>query len=205
MIIEEPAVAELTVHDIDRSQKLRAVTDNIFFWQGLRFVALGPVMILAGIVASLPALDERIGNLILIAALIAATFASARLGRRYRREFGSVSPIPGAHRVRSLAKWLLVYPVMFGAFALDLLRPMPILVSGLVWGGAILLYRRSTGGGRDHYLVLAAMVAALALAPIVADVTSKTATYLMIIVLGAGFSVCAILDDREMRRVLKGA
>jgi hypothetical protein len=198
-------VAELTAHDIDRSQKLRAVTDNIFFWQGLRFVALGPVMVLTGLVASLPAVHEWTGNAMLIAAIIVATFASTRLGRRYREEFGSVSPIPGAHRVRSLAKWLLVYPIMFGAFALDLLQPMPILVSGLVWGGAILLYRHSTGGGRDHYLVLAAMVAALTLGPLAAGATSKAMTYVMIIVLGAGFSVCAILDDREMRRVLKGA
>lgn len=198
-------MAELTAHDIDRSQKLRAVTDNIFFWQGLRFVALGPVMILAGIVASLPAMHETAGNLILIAAMIAATFASARLGRRYRREFGSVSPIPGAHRIRSIAKWFVVYPVMFGALALDLLLAMPILVSGPVWAGAILLYRRSTGGGREHYFVLAAMVAALTLGPVAADVTSKAMSYVMFIVLGAGFSVCAILDDREMRRVLKGA
>jgi len=82
---------------------------------------------------------------------------------------------------------------------------MPILVSGLVWGGAILLYRRSTGGGRDHYFVLAAMLAALALAPLAAGTTSKEMSYVMFIVLGAGFSVCAWLDDREMRRVLKGA
>ena len=198
-------MAELTVHDIDRSQRLRAVTDNIFFWQGLRFVALGPVMILAGVVASLPELNERIGNLLLVAALVAATVASARLGRRYRREYGSVSPIPGAHRVRSMAKWFAVYPIMFGAFALDLLQPMPILVSGPIWAGAILLYRHSTGGGRDHYLVLAAMVGALALGPVVADITSKAMTYMMFVVLGAGFSVCAVLDDRELRRVLKAA
>ena len=65
--------------------------------------------------------------------------------------------------MRSLAKWLLVYPIMFGAFALDLLQPMPILISGLVWAGAILLYRHLPGGGRDHYLVLAAWSPALTL------------------------------------------
>ena len=198
-------MAELTAHDIDRSQKLRAVTDNFFFWQGLRFIALGPVMILAGLVASLPNVHERTGDLILLGGIIVAIFASTRLGRRYRDEFGSVSPIPGAHRMRSLAKWLIVYPVMVGAFVLDLLSPTPVLVSGLVWGGAVLLYRRSTGGGRDHYLVLAAVLAGLALAPLAAGVTGKAMCYVLFIVLGAGFSVCAWLDDREMRRVLKGA
>jgi hypothetical protein len=198
-------VTELTIHDIDRSQKLRDVTDNFFFWQGLRFVSLGPVLILAGIVASLPEVHEKVGNLVLVAGIVAATFASTRLGRRYRREFGSVSPRPGAHRTRSLAKWLLVYPLMFGTFAIDLLWPTPILFSALVWGVAILLYRRSTGGGREHYLVLAATLAALAIAPLAAGVTSKEMSYVMFIVLGAGYSVCAWLDDREMRRVLKGA
>jgi len=198
-------VTEVTIRDIDRSQKLRDVTDNFFFWQGLRFVALGPVLILAGVVASVPDVHEQAANLILVVTIAAALFASARLGRRYRREFGSVSPIPGAHRTRSLAKWLLVYPLMIGAFTLDLYRPMPILISGLVWGGAVLLYRRSTGGGRDHYLVLGASLAALTIAPLAAGVTGKQMCYVMLIVLGAGYTVCAWLDDREMRRVLKGA
>ena len=198
-------MAELTAYDIERSQRLRAVTDNLFFWEGLRFVALGPVMVLAGLVAGLPAVHERTGNLILAAALVAATLASARLGRRYRREFGSVTSIPGAHRTRSRAKWLLVYPLMFGAFALDLFQPMPILVSGLVWSVAILLYRHSTGGGREHYFVLAAVVAAMTFGPIAADISSKAMSYVMFIVLGCGFTVCAVLDDRELRRVLKGA
>ena len=198
-------MAELSAHDVDRSRKLRAVTDNFFFWQGLRFVALGPVLILAGLIASLPEVHERIGNLFLVVAIVTALLASGQLGKRYRREFGSVRPVPGAHRTRSLAKWLLIYPVMIGAFVLDLLWPMPILVSGPVWGGAVLLYRRSTGGGRDHYLVLAAVLAALAVAPLAGGVTSKQMSYVMFIVLGAGYSVCAWLDDREMRRVLKGA
>ena len=196
-------MAELTAYDIDRSQRLRAVTDNIFFWQGLRFIALGPVMIIAGLVARLPEMHEAIGNSLLVAALFAATFASARLGRRYREEFGSVSPIPGAHRVRSIAKWFLVYPLMFGAFAIDLFWPTPILVSGLVWGGAILLYRHSTGGGRDHYFVLAATLAALTFAPLVSGGGTRAMTYVMFIVLGAGYTVCAWLDDRELRRVLR--
>jgi hypothetical protein len=198
-------MAELTVQDIARSERVRAITDNLFFWQGLRFVALGPVMLLAGLFSSLPEVHGPAGKVVLVAAMVAAMFASARLGRRYRQEFGSVSPIPGAHRTRSLAKWLLVYPAMFGALAFDLLWPSPFLVSGLVWAGGILLYRRSTGGGRDHYLVLAAALAALTPAPLAAGVTSEAMSSVMFILLGAGYTACAWLDDREMRRVLKGA
>jgi hypothetical protein len=197
-------MADLTIDDIARSERVRAVTDNLFFWQGLRFVALGPVMMIVAL-AQMPGIDERVGNGMLVVCLIAATFASSLVGRRYRRDFGEVRAIPGAHAIRSRLKWLLVYPLMFGALAVDLLRPLPLFVSGPVWAAGLILYRQSTGGGRGHYLALAAALAALALAPVAAGVTSKQTMSVMLLLLGAGFGVCAWLDDREMRGVLRGA
>ena len=67
------------------------------------------------------------------------------------------------------------------------------------------LYRLSTGGGRDHYLVLAAMLAALAFAPLFTGASTRQTMPLMFLMLGAGYAVCAWLDDREMRAVLRGA
>ncbi len=194
----------LTIDDIARGERVRAVTDNFFFWQGLRFVPLGPALMVAAL-AYLPGVHESVGDSVLIFCLIAAMLASSWIGRRYRRDFGHVRPIPGAHALRSRLKWLLVYPLMLGALAVDLLRPMPILVSGPVWAVAILLYRGSTGGGRGHYITLAAMIAALALAPLLADSTSKQAVPILFLTLGAGFTACAWLDDREMRSILRGA
>lgn len=196
-------MTELTIDDIARGERVRAVTDNFFFWQGLRFVALGPALMIAAL-AQLPGLHEAVGNGVLIACLIGVTFASSWTGRRYRRDFGHVRPIPGAHTLRSRLKWLLVYPLMFGSLAVDLLQPMPILVSGPVWAVAILLYRSSTGGGRGHYIVLAAAIAAFALAPLVADSTNRQMVSVMFLTLGAGFTACAWLDDREMRSILRG-
>jgi hypothetical protein len=197
-------MADLTMDDIERSGRVRAVTDNLFFWQGLRFVSLGPAVMIAAL-ANMPIVHERVGNAVLIACLIAATIASSLIGRRYRRDFGDVRPIPGAHTLRSRLKWLLVYPLMFGALAVDLLQPLPIFVSGPVWAIGLLLYRFSTGGGRDHYIALAAALAALALGPVVAGVTSKQTVTIMFLTLGAGFTACAWLDDREMRSILRGA
>jgi hypothetical protein len=116
-----------------------------------------------------------------------------------------VRPIPGRHATRSRLKWMLVYPAMFGALALDLLYPLPLLVSAPVWAGGIYLYRHSTGGGRDHYLVLVGMLAALVFAPFFMAMTSKQAIGLMFLLLGAGYVVCAWLDDREMRSIMRGA
>jgi len=197
-------MSELTIDDIARGERVRAVTDNFFFWQGLRFVPLGPALMVAAL-AFLPGVHETVGDGVLIVCLIVAMLASSWIGRRYRRDFGHVRPIPGAHALRSRLKWLLVYPLMLGALAVDLLRPMPILVSGPVWAVAILLYRSSTGGGRGHYITLAAMIAALALAPLLADSTGKQIVPILFLTLGAGFTACAWLDDREMRSILRGA
>ena len=197
-------MADITLADIERSARIRAVTDNFFFWQGRRFIGLGFVMITAAF-AYMPGVHEAVGNSVLIASLIGATWASAWIGRHYRSEFGQVQAIAGAHAARARLKWLLVYPAMFAALALDLLQPLPILVSGPVWAAGICLYRLSTGGGRGHYLVLAAMLASLAFVPFLAGTTGKQAVTLMFLLLGAGYAVCAWLDDREMRAVLRGA
>jgi hypothetical protein len=197
-------MAQLTIDDVDRSARVRAVTDNFFFWQGLRFIALGPVMMFVAL-ATMPGVDERLSNGALIACLFAAILASTLVGRRYRRDFGSVRPLPGAHATRSRVKWLIVYPLMFAALAVDLLRPLPVFVSGPVWAAGLLLYRHSTGGGRFHYVALAAVLAALVIAPAAAGLTSKQAMSVMFLILGAGFTACAWLDDREMRSILRGA
>lgn len=197
----------ITIEDIERSRRVRAVTDNFFFWQGRRFAALGPVMMLAAFTADAAWLDERVANGLLAAALVLAVIISIRIGRAYRAEFGSVRPIPGAHSARSWIKWLLVYPAMIASLALDMLYPeeLPVFLSGFVWAAAIFLYRQSTGGGRGHYLVLAAALEALGLVPLATEISSREMVSVMMLVLGAGYTAAALLDDAEMRAVMKGA
>ena len=197
-------MAELTMDDVERGARVRAVTDNFFFWQGLRFVALGPVLIIAAL-ANMPGTDQPAGKILLVASVVAAAWASTIVGRRYRRDFGSVRPIPGAHSTRSRIKWLIVYPLMFAALAVDLKNPLPVFLSGPVWAAGLMLYRHSTGGGRFHYLALAATIAALGLAPLAAGLTGKETMTIMFLILGAGYTACAWLDDREMRSILRGA
>lgn len=197
-------MAQLTMDDVERGARVRAVTDNFFFWQGLRFVGLGPVMMLAAI-ANMPGVDRPAGKIVLVACMAAAMWSSTIVGRRYRRDFGSVRPLPGAHATRSRMKWLVVYPLMFGSLAVDLKSLLPILLSGPVWAGGILLYRLSTGGGRFHYVALAAAMASLVLAPLATGLTPKDTVTIMFLILGAGFTACAWLDDREMRSILRGA
>jgi hypothetical protein len=199
-------MAGITIDDIERSERVRAVTDNFFFWQGRRFIALGPVLIVAGFIAN-ARLDERLANGLLIAAIVLALIVSARVGRRYRAEFGSVRPLAGAHALRSRIKWLLVYPAMFASLLLDGLysASLPVFLSGFVWAVGLVLYRKSTGGGRVHYLTLAACLAGLGLVPLATAMTSRDMVAVMMLVLGTGYTAAVLLDDDEMRAVMKGA
>ncbi|HEV2816467.1 MAG TPA: hypothetical protein VGW40_04495 [Allosphingosinicella sp.] len=199
-------MAGITIDDIERSERVRAVTDNFFFWQGRRFIALGPVLIVAAFVTN-ARIDERLTKGLLIAATVLALIVSARIGRRYRAEFGSVRPIPGAHALRSRIKWLLVYPAMFASLALDSLYPqaLPVFLSGFVWAVGLVLYRKSTGQGRVHYLTLAACLAGLGLVPLATAITGRELVSVMLLVLGAGYTAAVLLDDDEMRAVMKGA
>lgn len=196
----------ITIADVERSARARAVTDNFFFWQGLRFIALGPVLVVAGFVAN-ARLDERLAKGALIAAVVLALIVSAIVGRRYRAEFGSVRPLPGAHALRSRVKWLLVYPAMFASLLIDSLygSSLPVFLSGFVWAVGLVLYRKSTGGGRVHYLTLAACLAGLGLVPLATAITGRDMVAVMMLVLGVGYTAAVLLDDDEMRAVMKGA
>ncbi len=196
----------ITIDDIERSERVRAVTDNFFFWQGRRFIALGPVLMVGAFTANASWLDEAVANGVLVAAIVVAMAISVLIGRRYREEFGSVRPLPGAHATRSRIKWLLVYPAMFGSLAADisLSGRLPFFLSGFVWAAGILLYRRSTGEGRVHYLTLAACLAGLGLAPLATAIATRDLVSVMMLVLGAGYTAAVLLDDDEMRAVMKG-
>ena len=69
----------------------------------------------------------------------------------------------------------------------------------------LVLYRKSTGEGRVHYLTLAACLAGLGLVPLATAMTSRDMIAVMMLVLGAGYTAAVLLDDDEMREVMKGA
>jgi len=199
-------MAGLTVDDVKRGERLRAVTDNFFFWQGLRFAPIGVAMIVLAFVTAREDLDERVANGLLIATVAAAVVAIRIIGKTYHRDYGAVRGIPGAHSRRSRFKWLLVYPIMFAAVIADLaIETLPVMLSGVTWAIGLVLYRASTGGERNHYLVLAAALAALSLGPLAIAVTAKQMVTVMLLVLGAGYTVAALLDDKELRELMPGA
>jgi hypothetical protein len=167
------------------------VTANFFFWQGLRWVPLGAVLL---VWVSLPRhfLPNDLDTALMAAAMLFALWVSGRIGAYYSRTYGRVHGIHNERRERW--KWSFIYPLMIASLLVDgLLRP-PFLVSGPVWGAAILLYWNSTGRGRRHYLLIAAAVAATVAFP---------SLDFFFGVIGAAYMLGGLLDHFELTRILR--
>lgn len=188
--------------------RIRAVTSNYFFWQGLRLVPLGPVLIVAGLNLAPPAWwpFARYGDLVLFVIVAAALIAFKMLGGYYERTFGSVRDTPGQHRTREVIKWLLVYPAMFAAMLLDAILAPKLAFSGIVWGAALVLYWWSTGQGRVHYLLSAAVLAFLSFTPLIGLVDpGRELVAVVMVVVGIMYMAAGVLDHMELLRILPPA
>src|SRR5215212_1064199 len=119
--------------DLDR---IRAVTANFFFWQGLRWVPMGFALI---VFAVAPYFKGVIGkpwmSIATFASLAVALWLSSDVfGRYYTKTYGRVEGIPGQHVRRSTIKWFVVYPAVFVAMIVDWKLSTPVFLSGLAFG-----------------------------------------------------------------------
>jgi hypothetical protein len=187
-----------------RLERIRGVTANYFFWQGLRWVPGGFILAIAGLLWSdwWP-FAGWVEDVLLIGALLAALGISVAIGRYYRRVFGNVSGHPRQHARRNAVKWLVFYPSMSASLVIDGLVQPPLLLSGIVWGAAIVAYWWSTGRGRRHYLVAASILFVLAFLPALGVVSvGPPILSLFFIILGSIYIVGGVLDHLELRRLL---
>ena len=186
-------------------QQVRAVTANYFFWQGLRWIPIGVALVfIAATYANGVALPPALKTWAMWPLLLVAFWLSTSvLGAYYRRTFGEVQADPAQHRRRTWVKWLAVYPAMLASMVVDIKVALPIVLSGIVWGLSIELYRRSTGGGRPHYALACVAFILLGLLPLL-DVapTGKNGVSLLIAVLGVVYIIGGILDHLALVRIL---
>ena len=186
-------------------QRVHRVTDNFFFWQGLRWVPMGAALLACAGAFSprlgVPSpLREWVAGLSLAAALWLSTSV---FGRYYSGHFGRVHGDPSRHVLRTYVKWFVVCPAIVGAILLDSRFQPPLILSGVALAIAIEAYRQSTGGGRIHYIVASAGLAAFSILP-VAGLTSPGRSSLtpLIGILGLIYIVGGMLDHRELVRML---
>jgi hypothetical protein len=179
----------------------RRVTANVWFWQGLRWAPGGLVFLLAAALSFLPA-DRTLLVWLGWTGVLALWWYLYRLADRYyARRFGVVIGLPGLHRRRDLIKWFVAYPLMSASVFVDLLAAPRIFFSGMVWAAALLAYRASTGGGRWHYLVGAAVLAALTTLPEVGVLDNgRPMVVLWAVVVGVLYLALGTLDHLELTR-----
>ncbi len=184
-------------------ERINAITANFFFWQGLRWVPMGmALMVVAWSHGPSSPVPKSWESPLFIATMAVALTVSAVVGRWYARSFGRVRGIPGQHARRTRTKWLIVYPALLVALMVDGFAKPSVLVSGMAFAAAIEAYRRSTGGGRYHYIIASIAFAALTFAPMLGLATPGAgALNLLIAVLGACYTIGGLLDHRELKRM----
>ena len=189
----------------DRLRRIRDVTDNFFFWQGLRLVpmgvaSLGFAMAYSPRLPVAPALRIWIG---LPTLAVALWLSWSVLGRYYGRHFGRVEGEPSRHVVRTTVKWLVAYPAIAIAFVVDATLGPPVALSALTFAIAIEAYRQSTGGGREHYIIASLGLVAFSVLPLFGVLSpGKSIITSVVGVVGIIYIVGGVLDHRELVRIL---
>jgi hypothetical protein len=189
--------------DLDRIQR---VTANYFFWQGLRLVPFGLLLIIFAFEIYEPSWwpTTAAGDAVLLLAVLVATGLFMALGSYYRKVFGQVKQKAGLHQRRERIKWLVFYPAIFVAMMVDLLLEPPVVISGAVFAASILAYWMSTGRGRHHYLPAAMIVGLTTFLPLTGLVDpGQRALAVLVFVLGLIYIIGGILDHFELARLLK--
>ena len=191
-----------TEEDLKRVER---VTANYFFWQGLRWVPVGFVILIASLKSArwwpFPGIWREITFFAAVAATIPVSFL---IGRYYERVFGRVKGYAGLHRRRELLKWYVVYPAMFGSLVIDISLQPSFFISGPVWAAGITAYWWSTGHGRQHYLLAALSMLALSIIQWQELIEPGKPMFVAFgVLLGAIYMLCGLLDHFELRRILR--
>jgi hypothetical protein len=185
------------------ADRIRAITANYFYWQGLRSVPFGVAGLLWATTwtkwwpAAIPA------EIAIAASVVLALAAFRLIGSYYDRTFGRVVDSAGAHRTRSTVLWWVAYPLLGGSLLVDWFLGPPVFVSGIVWAAAILGFWWSTGRGRLHYPILAPMTLGLTFFPALGLAHQGREMFVVFFAwLGIVYIVAGLLDHRELARAL---
>jgi hypothetical protein len=187
-------------------RRIHAVTDNFFFWQGLRWVPMG-IALMVSALSMMPGvpIPKGIRPWVGLPFIVVALWLSTSvLGRYYARHFGRVRMDLSRHKTRTSVKWFVVYPSMIAGMILDARFHPPVLVSALAFAAAVEAYRESTGGGRIHYALAAVGFVAFSLLPLFGALTNGIGAVGDVVLLtGMVYVVGGVLDHREMVRILE--
>jgi hypothetical protein len=183
---------------------LRQVTANFTSWQGLRWVPVGLALLVVAW-AGTPRfpLGERWRGWTWSTAMLAGLALSELAGRYYDNAYGRVRPLRGFYERPDARRWYVIFPILGAGLLLDLTLAPPVTLSGPVLGVAVEGFRRSTGGGRRHYLLGSAALIALGPLPLLGVLRpGSAALHAATVVLGGVFIAGGLLDHLALRHLL---
>lgn len=184
--------------------ELRRFTDNYWAWQGLKWAPFGPVLMWAGVsLLGQRWLGDTAANGVTVILLAGALATVRPVQRYYDAMFGVVEQVPDAHRRRERLKWLAAYPLLLVVPFVEILLQPRLSPTAVTLAGVIVAFWWSTGRGRPHYVVAAAVMAALVALP-ATGFTAPGRPVVGTLVIGVGvlYVVGGILDHRELTRRL---
>ena len=195
----------MTVQPNSDLRRIHAITANYFFWQGLRWVPPGAALLVFAW-SSMPSFPlatpwrDAMPWLVLAFGLT----ASWLIGKYYARTYGDVRGLPGMHARRNTLKWSVFYPMIGLALVIDGLLKLPVIVSALAFAISIEAYRRSTGGGRTHYVLASVFFGIVTFGPVLGFLQPGNEALTFVIgSLGAIYMIGGVLDHFELRRVFQ--
>ena len=187
---------------MDDLDLIRRVTANFVLWQGLRW-APWSLVVLAGPVSAWAPGAKRLEPLPTTVLILAAGLLSWWAGRYYDRVYGRVRE-RRAHPALAALRCVAAAPVLVAAMLVDSTWQPPVLVTGVTAAALVVAYRRFTGGGRPHWLVVAGALAATSALPLT-GLSSREALVAWGCVFGLGFAVGFLLDHVQLARLMPPA
>ena len=153
----------------EKLAKIRFITANYSWLQGLRMVPVGIFIGLAGVWVSIPAGQD--GDLVPpFFMMVFTVIAYVYIHRYYTRTFGQVDPT-GKERNREIFVSILMGILAFFAFLFDSAEILPISVFGLVAAAALAVDLLRTVGKESlinvrESIIIAALIALASLVPL---------------------------------------
>lgn len=187
--------------ELQRLERIRTVTRYFAYWQGLKVVPMGLLCLAVAGMSRLPETNPTAVLVLRLALFTAALLATVFIGAGYKRQFGVVYNPRANWRLDALTLFVTV-SILVGLILVDLWPTLPIYLTALGYAFFFVWVRQVTGGGRNHYLWLAAVLLLVSLLPLF-GLGGSVAPQMLLVTLGLGLVVTGVLDHLELIRIFR--
>lgn len=186
--------------DLERLERIRQVTPYFVYWQGLKLLPAGAVML-----AMIPLLyigpNTALFWTLYLTLVVVGSLVYRMVSANYQQLFGKVQNSKINRRVDKLTVYVWI-PLLIGVFVFDAFSNWPLALTGLAYAVFFIWSQQITGGGRNHYLWAAGLYLLFTFSPLLGFDT-ETRWTLFITISGVVMIVTGILDHLELMRIFR--